>query len=75
MEVQAIIVPDPEAFDRSFESEGSDDERVQSVMAEQVRLCNRQLAGYKRIKKFVVRREEFEKTTTRKVKRSLGKRG
>lgn len=82
-EVQAIIVPDPEAFDRSFESEGWDDERVQSVMAEQVRLCNRQLAGYKRIKKFVVRREEFEKTTTRKVKRylytgkskPLGKRG
>lgn len=70
-EVQAIIVPDPEAFDRSFEAEGWDDERVFSVISEQVRACNHRLAGYKRIKKFVVRREEFEKTTTRKVKRYL----
>lgn len=70
-EVQAIVVPDPEAFDRAFQSEGWDDDRIQVVIAEAVRTCNHRLAGYKRIKKFVVRREEFEKTTTRKVKRYL----
>lgn len=70
-EVQAIIVPDPEAFDRAFQNEGWDDDRVQAVIAEQVRACNHRLAGYKRIRKFVIRREEFEKTTTRKVKRYL----
>jgi len=32
---------------------------------------NREVARYKRIKKFSLRREEFEKTTTKKIKRYL----
>ncbi|MEJ2082704.1 MAG: AMP-binding protein, partial [Acidobacteriota bacterium] len=35
-EVQAIVVPDPEAFDRAFQSEGWDDDRIQVVIAEAV---------------------------------------
>jgi len=36
-----------------------------------VKRTNRQLANYKRLKKFTLRTEEFEKTTTRKIKRYL----
>ena len=70
-EVQAIIVPDFEAFDQKFGTDGWDDEKIMAVLSEEVRNCNRNLAGFKRIKKFVVRNEEFEKTTTRKIKRYL----
>ena len=70
-EVQAIIFPDFEAFDDKYGSDGWDDDRVYNVLSDEVRRCNRNLAGFKRIKKFVVRNEEFEKTTTRKIKRYL----
>ena len=70
-EVQAIVVPDSEAFDRAFQVDGWDEERALEVISREVRTCNHHLAGYKRIKKFVIRREEFEKTTTRKIKRYL----
>jgi len=32
---------------------------------------NESLAGYKQIKKFRIREQEFEKTTTQKIKRYL----
>jgi len=70
-EVQAIIVPDVEAFDRTFGSAGYDDDKLLEVVSAEVRKLNKQLSGYKRIRKFVLRRDEFEKTTTRKVKRYL----
>jgi long-chain acyl-CoA synthetase len=48
-----------------------EDARVRDVIAAEVKRVNQSLAGYKRVKKFSLRREEFEKTTTRKVKRYL----
>ena len=71
VEVQAIIVPNTDAFDEEFSSSGYDDEKIEDVMAQVVKKTNRQLANYKRIKKFTLRTEEFEKTTTRKIKRYL----
>lgn len=70
-EVQAILVPDREAFDREFGASGCDDDRIESVLDAEVKRSNGLLAGYKRVKRFTVRREEFEKTTTRKIKRYL----
>lgn len=71
VEVQAMIVPDAEAFDRRFGASRYDREQVKSTIAEEVKRCNGELANYKRIKKFTLRDEEFEKTTTRKIKRYL----
>jgi len=71
VEVQAIIVPDSDKFDEEFGASGWDDEKIEEVVGQVVKRCNRQLANYKRIKKFVLRTEEFEKTTTRKIKRYL----
>ena len=70
-EVQAIIVPDVEALDEEFGASNYDDERIEKVIAEEVKQVNRVLANYKRIRQFSRRHEEFEKTTTRKIKRHL----
>ncbi|GAB4253512.1 MAG: AMP-dependent synthetase/ligase [Acidobacteriota bacterium] len=70
-EVQAIIVPDTQALDAEFGPDGWDETKLQSLIAGEVQRVNRQLARYKRIRRFVLRREEFEKTTTRKIKRYL----
>lgn len=70
-EVQAIIVPNSDAFDREFGAANYDDPKIMEVITEVVRVVNRDLSKFKRIKKFVLRGEEFEKTTTRKIKRYL----
>ncbi len=70
-EVQAIIVPDVETLDEKFGASNYDDERIEETIAKEVRQVNRVLANYKRIRHFRMRHEEFEKTTTRKIKRYL----
>ncbi len=71
VEVQAVIVFDTEAFDQKFGASRYQAERVNQVISEEVKAANRKLASYKRIKKFTLRESEFEKTTTRKIKRYL----
>lgn len=71
VEVQAIIVPNSDTFDEEFGPSGYDENQIEEVIARVVKRTNRQLANYKRIKKFTLRTEEFEKTTTRKIKRYL----
>lgn len=70
-EVQAIIVPRTEAFDQEFGPSHYDEAKVYEVLAEEVKERCKKLAGYKRVRKFVLRPKEFEKTTTRKLKRYL----
>jgi long-chain acyl-CoA synthetase len=70
-EVQALIVPDTQEFDQAFGPDQYDEAKIMDVISEEVRKSNKELANYKRIKKFVIRHEEFEKTTTRKIKRYL----
>ena len=70
-EVQAIIVPNTDGFDDEFGASKYDDEKMDKVIAGVVKDANKKLANYKRIKQFSLRAEEFEKTTTRKIKRYL----
>jgi len=70
-EVQAIIVADTEAFDKGFGPSAYDEEKINEIISLEVRKTNKELARFKRIRKFILRNEEFEKTTTRKVKRYL----
>lgn len=70
-EVQAIIVPDIAAFDRLRGTAEHSDSELMETISEEVGKVNRTVASFKRIKRFTLRREEFEKTTTRKVKRYL----
>lgn len=67
------IVVDAEAFIELSETKGVDinDELMNKVIAEEVDKTNKQLAGYKQIRKFYIREDEFAKTTTQKIKRYL----
>ncbi len=71
VEVQAIVVCDTEAFDREFGASRYDSAAVGKQISEEVKAANRKLASYKRVKRFTLRENEFEKTTTRKIKRYL----
>ncbi|MCZ6879267.1 MAG: AMP-binding protein [Acidobacteria bacterium] len=71
VEVQAIVVPCAETFDQEFGPNQYDEANMREVIAEAIKEQCRNLARYKRVKKFILRKEEFEKTTTRKIKRYL----
>ena len=70
-EVQAHIVPNPgelEALARSTHAT-FDDAFVESVLRREVDALGQRLAPYKRVKRVVLRRQEFPKTTTGKIRR------
>jgi len=52
-------------------SGGSDDNLLRRIIKEEVEAVNNRLADYKRLCQFEIRLEEFEKTSTRKIKRNL----
>jgi long-chain acyl-CoA synthetase len=45
------------------------EDRIREIMEAEVNAANEQMPSYKRVKRFVVREKEFEKTTTQKIKR------
>lgn len=69
--IVAQIVVDAEAFIELSESKkvSITPDLINEVIDDEVRKVNRELQIYKQIKKFVVRDEEFQKTTTQKIKR------
>jgi len=71
--IAAQIVVDAEAFIEYSGNKNAKitDELINEIIAEEVKKVNQQLVLHKQIKKFYVREQEFEKTTTQKVKRYL----
>lgn len=63
--ITAIIYPDYEKF------EGKSDDEVASAIKEAVNDINRVLPSFKHMTQTEILREEFEKTTTKKIKRFL----
>jgi long-chain acyl-CoA synthetase len=72
-EVRAIVVPNTEYFisEGLEQSGGADNARVEAILRGEVKERCKNLAPFKRVTRLTVRHEEFEKTTTRKVKRYL----
>ncbi len=72
-EVRAIVVPNIEYFiSQGLEKEGAvDDKRVEEILRSEVKDRCQSLAPFKRITRLTIRNEDFEKTTTKKVKRYL----
>jgi long-chain acyl-CoA synthetase len=73
VEIRAVVVPNTEYFvSRGLEQMGAVDQgRVESILQREVKERCKNLAPYKRVTKLTVRHEEFEKTTTKKIKRYL----
>jgi long-chain acyl-CoA synthetase len=71
--ISAQIVVDAEAFIELSESRGVQitPELINEILSEEVKKANAELSSFKQIKKFTIREQEFEKTTTLKVKRYL----
>ncbi len=67
----AQIVVDAEAFIELSETKGVQitPELIHDVIDGEMRKVNGELSSYKQIKRFVVRDQEFQKTTTQKIKR------
>lgn len=71
--IAAQIVPDTEAFIELSESKGIEltPEFIHEIIAQEIKRTNELLPSFKQIRKFVIREQEFEKTTTQKIKRYL----
>lgn len=67
--ITAVIYPSDEAV----ELEGKSEEEKLALIRDAVNTINRSLPVYKQVRDVELRSEEFEKTTTRKVKRFLVK--
>jgi energy-coupling factor transport system ATP-binding protein len=52
---------------------GLDEAEIAEAVRAEVNTMNKQLVGYKQVRAVEIRRTEFEKTTTRKIKRHLVK--
>lgn len=71
-EVYAMIYPDQEAIDNYATETGTSSlnlQEVEALIRKEVLEHGKQLADYKRVKRFTLREDEFPKTTTRKIKR------
>ena len=69
MDVVATIVPDYESIKRLGLANVNNDAEIEELIKRDVAKVNKTLVGYKRISKTTIRKNEFEKTTTKKIKR------
>lgn len=72
-EVRAVVVPNYEEIGRHLAVSKMTEQAVQELISREVRKVNQKLAGYKKIKGFILVEEELPKTSTRKIKRHLFK--
>lgn len=74
-DIQALIYPNMDEVINKLDRLGdkTSDENVWEFMKSEVRKTNLSLEPYKKIRDFQIRKEEFPKTTTRKIKRFLFK--
>ncbi len=69
----AIIYPNYEELELIAKEKGFEltDEKIKEILKKEIQELSRELADYKRVKDFELRKEEFPKTSTRKIKRYL----
>ena len=66
--ITARVIPDYEQIEE-LHGAGLSEEDVYKVIWEQIKKVNRKLSNYKTIKKLEIKNDEFEKTSTMKIKR------
>ena len=68
VKLTAVIYPNLDKFDKN-----TSNEQVQDTISNQIKELNKKLVAYKQIRIIEFRNTEFEKTTSRKIKRHLVK--
>ena len=73
--IAAQLYVDTEAFLELAQEKGIkiNDDLIHETISKEVDLVNSKITAYKRIIRFHIRENEFEKTTTQKIKRYLVK--
>ena len=67
--VCAQIVPDREKIEEDIKAGILPQQDVNTIINSEVKRINKELVAYKHVKEFTLRDNEFEKTTTKKIKR------
>lgn len=67
--VSAQIYPNYEKIKENLKRQELTQEEIRNTISEAIKEVNKKLPNYKKIMKFVVREDEFVKTTTQKIKR------
>lgn len=72
-DVAALIYPDYEQVDLHFEAKGkkATPDDVYKLIKQEISGSQQEIADYKRVRRFRIMDEEFQKTSTRKIKRFL----
>lgn len=65
--ISAKVIPNKEELEKH--GENLSEEEVHKIIWEEIKKVNKQLTSYKAIKKLEIKNDEFEKTTTMKIKR------
>ena len=66
--ITAKVIPNYDEIKSIYKKELSEEE-VYNVIWNRIKEINRELTSYKAIKKLEIKKDEFEKTTTMKIKR------
>lgn len=66
--ISVKVIPD---YEKIEEKHGKDleEEQIRKIIWEEIKLVNKKLTSYKAIKNLEIKKDEFEKTTTMKIKR------
>lgn len=67
--VVAQVVPDEDAIKEKLQKDELTHDDISNAVSDAVKIVNKKLPSYKSIRRFSIRRKEFEKTSTQKVKR------
>ena len=70
--VQAEIFPNYQAVETAF-GKGYSESDLKRILKKEIDEINESMPLYKRVKRFEIREEEFEKTTTKKIKRYMAR--
>ncbi|MBR1654439.1 MAG: AMP-binding protein [Clostridia bacterium] len=66
--ITAKVIPNYDEIEKNH-GKGLTDEQVYDIIWEKIKEVNRKLTSYKAIKRLEIKKDEFEKTTTMKIKR------
>ena len=66
--ITAKVIPNYDEIEK-IHGKGLTEEQVYNIIWEKIKEVNRKLTSYKAIKKLEIKKDEFEKTTTMKIKR------
>lgn len=66
--ISVKVIPDYEKIEEKH-GKDLDEEQIKKIIWEEIKLVNKTLTSYKAIKNLEIKKDEFEKTTTMKIKR------